>query len=320
MNRCFLMMCIILFQWRGSFAQIPKPYNHYDVTFGKHNKKLPEEASNIVRIFLDKDGNYYPEMYINDRDLRKCHNSLAEWYAENVDEFGELCVINNIATGTFEEKLIKLNDALALKIANNINARNENSYLVNVSIHGFSKKAYGVRIMNRLASGDNKKLEAALSQKAKGKLFFVEVYWDAKYIGMLQGSILAKWSYIFRDAAMPNAMNVGLSLRKVISNIANQHINIITHSLGARVACELLFNAEDSNIARQHSIPTPQQAHIKLCMIAPAICTGLFKNYWQRIPEVTKPVNDNYSISVVYNTNDIALNKSMPFLFFHIGN
>jgi hypothetical protein len=77
------------------------------------------------------------------------------------------------------------------------------------------------------------------------------------------------------------------------------------------VGCELLFNADNNNAA-QRNIPTPKQPHIKLCMIAPAIETELFKRYAYRGKDTIDKTKDNYQIAVVYNTNDMVLNTGVP--------
>ncbi len=315
----FLMVILFLLCFDNSMAKdIGKKYS---AKFGKHANKNGIYPDNVVRIFLDKEGNYYPENPINDHSLRRNNNSLRNWYSSHKNEFNEICSGQGIGTGTFNEQLDSLNHRIARNITSEINNKSKGYDIVNVSIHGFSKKTYGMRLIDRHSTGDNKKLETTLQNNPNKKLFFVEIYWDASYLGVFRSALANKGYKVFRDSAQPHAMNVGLSLRKVISNIKCDRINIITHSLGARVACELLFNADSNNTAQENEA-TPMQSHIKICMVAPAIGSELFKNYYKR-GKITKTPNvgkDNYDLSIVYNTNDIVLNKSIPLPIYHLGN
>ncbi len=287
----------------------------HTVCFGKHIRhKAP---ANAVRIFLDKDGNYYPDIFIRDNELRHNNSSLGEWYRNNTSAFNSLCTAYKVPVSTFEQQLAGLNDALAKQIAERINTGCHGFDIVDVSIHGFSKKAYGFRIVDRLATGDNRKLEQALQAGTKKKLFFVEIYWDSKFINMFSAAHKGKGYYIFKEGGIPNAMRVGLSLRKVVSAIRIPQLNIITHSLST-VACALLFNADSTDPVRQWETPTPKQLHTRLCMIAPAMGATVFSNYYSRDSTVSAPYKDNYEIAVVYNTNDVVLNKKLQVLWFRI--
>jgi hypothetical protein len=316
-----LLLTVCLFVFCLQVA-LPQPYNEqakFAVRFGKHCK-IHAPAPNVVRIFMDKDGNYYPDIYIRDRALIKNHNSLSEWYRNNINAFDILCKKYEIPQGTFEQKLDQLNDAIANNLVIEINTKSSGCDIVNVYVHGFSKKAYGCRLIDRHSTGDNKKLEISMSGKTNKKLFFVEVYWDSKFINVFFGAHKSKGYYIYRDYSISNALHVGLSLRKVISNIQTPQLNIITHSSGAIVACEILFNADTVNPYLQTVIPTPIQQHIKTCMIAPSMSAAIFDTYFSRAGNVIKPQNDNYLLSVVYNRNDFVLNKNLPFMFFKIMN
>ncbi len=317
MRLLMVMLCVLCFD-KTMAKNIGKKYS---VRFGKHSKKNGIITDNVVRIFLDKEGSYYPESIINDHSLRKNNNSLRNWYSTHRNEFNGICSNLGIPASAFNEQLDSLNRKLARNITSEINNKSKGYDIVNVSIHGFSKKTYGIRIIDRHSTGDNKKLEQALQVNTKKKLFFVEIYWDASYLGVFRSALANKGYKVFRDSAQPHAINVGLCLRKVIANINSERINIITHSLGARVACELLFNAETNNNAQENEA-TPMQSRIKICMVAPAIGSELFKNYYKR-GKITKNPNvgrDNYELSIVYNTNDIVLNKSIPLPIYHLGN
>ncbi|GAA4465069.1 hypothetical protein GCM10023093_16600 [Nemorincola caseinilytica] len=290
----------------------------YAVLFGKHNSRMRKPPSNVVRMFLDKDGNYYPDISISRRSLRKSNSSLRQWYADHTDRFEELCKKYSIGEGSFDKRLELLNAAIAKEIADRINTRSKEYDVVDVSIHGFRKKAYGISLGNRRSVGDNRKLEAAIDRYSTKKHFYTEVYWDSKYLGPLEMIRKDKGYHVFAEQGIPAALRVGLAARRVVSNIKRQRINIITHSLGAVVGAELLFNADTSEPALQSRLRTPAQPDVRTCLIAPATSPYLFRNYDDRGPRKA-PVPDNYSMAVVYNTNDFVLNKNLQLLFLHIG-
>lgn len=308
----FLLVIVLLLLTAKTYGQ--DKYNKYSALYGERmERKIPPPAGNAVRIFMDREGSYYPpNIYINDRDLRWHHNSLKEWYWYHRDAFRELCKEYDVKSMEFNRQFIELNDIFATLLVKEINHKAHGYDMVDISIHGFSKKAYGPHLVDQYATWDNTRLETALTQYTRRQLFFVEIYWDGTYVP-LQRAIPGLFGYkVFAANAVNNALHVGLSLRKVVSRIKTQQINIITHSLGARVGCALMFNADKDNTEQQRSIPTPKQPYIKLCMIAPAIRAELFKNYTYRGKDTIDKKKDNYQISVVYNTNDMVLNTGVP--------
>jgi hypothetical protein len=318
-NTYFLFFLIFVFFPVSVFSKGIEKKIKNSSFFGAHDKHFSKHDSNIVRIFLDREGNYYPDIFIKDKDIRRNNSSLSQWYKENLGVFNDQCSKYQIVKGDFDQKLSQLNNALAQEIVDSINSKDTGFDIANVSIHGFCKKAYGFRLINRTSSGDNRKLEESLIKSSKKRLFFIEVYWDSKILNLLKMAYRSKGYKIFRDEGKPNALKVGLSLRKVISNIKIPQLNVITHSLGALVASEILFNADPANPLDQKQLLTPQQPHLKLCLIAPAIGSETFNNYLFRANKKIDPEQDNYLVSVVYNDNDVVLNKTIPILFFSIG-
>ena len=90
-------------------------------------------------------------------------------------------------------------------------------------------------------------------------------------------------------------------------------ITIISHSLGAEVACNLLFNDNENA-----GFATPKQ-NIEVCLVAPAISKKKFKNYYNRNKENHFVDSDNYRLTVIYNELDFVLSKTSKILGIRIS-
>ncbi len=285
--------------------------------FGRHDSKLGKQHSNRVRIFLDKEGNYYPaQLRIKDRNLRNNQSSLATWYSHNPEKFKEVCERYKICDGTTQEKIAMLNQAIADELAQEINDKAGDKTRINFYIHGFNKKAWnGDFLFNPSSRVDNNKMRKAISRKQDQNMLYVEVYWDANKMSSAGSAIANRGYKLFASSTTPTAERVGLSLRRLFLHVADKPINIITHSTGALVACELLFNASAAGLPLEKKLPTPAQSDIKGCLVAPAIGGDRFKQYLERGPVTIKPADSKYKIAIVYNTNDYILNKNRRILF-----
>ncbi len=265
-----------------------------------------------VRVFLDKDGLYYPEMYISDKELMKLNGSLREWYHHNPAKLSQLYRKYSVdSTGDMDYAIDRLNDAIVKTHTDAINVNMQHFSTVNVLIHGHRKKAYGsFPGITRSSRKDNQKLAGSLTLGTYRHVLYVEVYWDGYFFGIGHNS--KEMANAFQNHATPNALNAGLSLRKLLTKIERREINIVTHNLGALVASEALFNASagilPTALAGEAGTNTPSKNPIKLCMIAPAIGADLFKNYSNRTPD-SIGTGDNYELSVVYNEYDLATRK-----------
>ena len=115
---------------------------------------------------------------------------------------------------------------------------------------------------------------------------------------------------LFENQARANAVNVGYSLRKVVSKIDKENITVVAHSLGARVATSLLFNSYDGDASKaQQKLKTPSQSRVDIILIAPAISKSPFKAYYERVSKVDFKKKDNYFLAIVYNRKDFVLLK-----------
>ncbi|MCW3072041.1 MAG: hypothetical protein JWO44_1931 [Bacteroidetes bacterium] len=301
-----------------AFSQLDCSYNNRSSFFGERSVQLPAAPANTVRIFMDKSGFYYPESFIRDAELENNCSSLKEWYRSNNKKLNLLCDQYKVSNAlSVDEKIEALNDSIALEYLSLVNQKAKAFRSIDVLIHGFRKKAYGKKDkISTYSIDDYKSFEKVLS-KDTASVLFVEVYWDSKFITPLS-SYKYKGFELFEQAGIPNAEHVGLQLRKVISFIQCEHINIITHSLGAKVGCELLFNASKGALAEESGLICPSQKDVRLCLIEPAISPDVFGEYYSRTGMYDYTAKDHYRLGIVYNENDFVLLKSYTFGAVHI--
>jgi hypothetical protein len=313
-----LLLLFILYFPAAAFPQLDCRYNNRSSFFGERSVQLTAAPSNTVRIFMDKSGFYYPELFIRDAELENNCSSLQEWYMSNEKKLAQLCDQYNVSNaGTVDEKIAALNDSIAAGYLALINKKAKPFKSIDVLIHGFRKRAYGKK--DKLSSysvDDYKSFEKAL-QKDSASVLFVEVYWDSKFITPAS-SYKYKGFELFEQAGLPNADRVGLQLRKVISHVECDHINIITHSLGAKVGCELLFNASKGAYTDERLLMTPAQKDVRICLVEPAISPDVFNDYYSRTGTFDYVPKDNYKLGIVYNENDFVLLKNYNFGMIHI--
>lgn len=280
-----------------------KAYNKFSVFFGEAATQVPVTRDNVVRVYIDEHGFYYPEWPIEDRSLKKQKDGLRRWYEKHPEQLAQICAQYQVDSSlALLEKILVLNEAIIAKKTALINQKMTWNTEVNILIHGFRKKAYGdIGKYSSYSIKDNEGLRKRLSRGSPGRLF-VEIYWDSKFITGILAAIGRKPFKIFEQSAIPNAKNVGRALRKLVSGIESEKINLFSHSLGAIVAAELLFNSQASDV------PTPGQKQINACFIAPAIGSEAFQNYDKRPGR--EQAHDNYNIFIIYNENDYVLEKT----------
>lgn len=301
-------------------AQPDCSYNAHSVFFGERSRMMAAPDANVIRVFMDKAGFYYPDFYINDKSLEKNCSSLKSWYEAHPKQLDTLCrnyrVDEELATA---EKINRLNDSIAQSYARSINQRLAGHPTVDLLIHGFRKKAYGdAGTGSSHSTSDFGRFEQVLSgYTKKEKVLYVEIYWDGKFITPLQ-SYKYRGFRLFENAAIPNAQTVGLQLRRLVANIKSDTLNLITHSLGAMVGSELLFNASKGAFADEAVLPTPAQ-QMRICMIEPAIGADLFDAYYARTAQSNFQNADNYRLGIVFNEHDFVLLKAYNWRFVHIS-
>ena len=293
-----LLSLLILF---GSLNASAQNWNHHSVLFGEESLEIAPAPEHVVRIFIDKEGYLYPEMLIKDRKLRKASSSLRSYFTKNENELNELCASHGLGREMDQQaKIAWLLESIAVDKINEINAKVPEYTSVITLIHGFRKKAYGRTGFH--SSVDYRILESDMKVKEKNVLV-IEVYWDGTYISPIRGYKYRGFR-LLEEQALPNAEKVGEGLRRVLSFIETPTLTILCHSLGAKVASNILFNQNNE------TLPTPPQKHVNICLVAPAIGSEEFEFYWNRSNSAQETEIDNYQFFIFYNENDFVLNKT----------
>lgn len=142
-------------------------------------------------------------------------------------------------------------------------------------------------------------------------IVYLELYWDAlrdQNVGTA-----------YRDAEL-NSLFAGYTLRKLLANVdENISLTFLTHSIGASVATQTLFNVDKwKDRYFQYylddigfGLPTPRQQNITLAMLAPSI-PGV--QTFNDINETSIDVNDNENykrIVIGYSEHDHVNSKGM---------
>ncbi len=185
-----------------------------------------------VRIFLDREGLYYPDLYIKDKELKQVNGSLRQWYHTHPAQLNAICKQYKVdSSGTDVDAIVdRLNDAIVKTTAETINLNMYHFNTLNVLIHGYRKKGYNsFPGITRSSRKDNQKLAGSLTLGSYRDVLYMEVYWDGYFFGIGHNS--NEMAQAFHRYATPNAVNAGLALRKLLTKInKTKDINIVTHN------------------------------------------------------------------------------------------
>jgi len=279
----------------------------HTVVYGNHATITKTFERNTLRIFMDMNGDFYPENIISNEELEKHGKSqLIIWSKNNPDKFSQIASSYHLTSSSFsEENYFILQDSIQKTILTTLN--NPTFTIQTWVFHGFRKQIAGSEIDNLTSIYENEVFRNRINNYTKNDTtnLIVEVYWDGKY--ELRGGVLRtiKLGILFKKEAIPNAINCGHSLRKVFNEIKCKHINIVSHSTGTFITSNLLFNTTKYN-----SYPTPSQADIRIVLTASA-SPGIkhFKNYYNRNSTFEFKTQDNYKLFNLINENDEVLLK-----------
>lgn len=281
------------------------------VFFGDHVKHVKTLENGVLRIFMDLNGDFYPENIINKSEFKnKGKSQLKVWAKKHPIKFKEIAKSYNLLNTSYN--LINysiLQDSIKADIANKIN--NHSLKQQTWIIHGFRKRLHKKiddTTSNSTSFYDNScgvnKINKYLSENSKNKQLIVELYWDGFYSGYFSTFSLIKFGFIFKFKATPSAENCGYSLRDLFTKLTDNDINIISHSTGTHVVASLLFNVKS-----KYNFETPKQ-NIKVALLASASPgIKLFKKYYKRNTSYNFREKDNYSLLNVINEKDIVLLK-----------
>ncbi len=298
-----LLIALIIFITTQLFSQEHANYANHSVFF------VPEK--NTTRLFLDKNGDFYPEETISYLGLDSVECSLIAYFRLHNDEFIRIAERHNLELANFSEINFRiLQDSIVSRKLTKLHSVLDDKSGLFVLIHGFRKHLVPA-IGDITAHEEYTFMKAQINKNSSYSTNqFLEIYWDGMY---LKPERSLKFAFalgkMFKKQSFGNATETGIGLRKFISEINRKEITLISHSLGAEVMINLLFNAR-----RDCPYPTPSQGKINACMIAAAISKKPFKNYYNRTTQLDHSEKDNYQLSIIYNKKDFVLSKSTRLL------
>jgi Alpha/beta hydrolase of unknown function (DUF900) len=269
------------------------------VLYGERN---PE--TNTTNLYFDKEGLLYPNYSIPNDSLLKSNNSLRVWYGKNEKVFIEIAKKYKCSfDGYSNANCFTLNDSIGAFFTRLLDSKHSNG--IAFLIHGFRKPFVAIN-GDSDSPTDYSTLAQTFQKYYPSNTAIVGVYWDGLY-SCCFSSNLKKNARLLRlfEIAQTNAEKTGEGLKKIMSQLNQDTITIITHSLGAKVALYSVLN-----ISTNASSKTPTNKRVNICLIAPAISAeSISDNYLKRNPTPAIPTADNYHLFIVYNEKDFALKK-----------
>jgi len=282
-----------LFFLFSSSAYHAQNWDNYAVMLGEKNwnNKVEVKQNNcsVITIRIDGDGNYYPDVFIEDKSMKKSDGKLALWYQKNSKEYQAILAKHKITND--EQAIQELNKSIEKNFAQLIDSEAEGKEVVFI-IHGYRKQMYKQKD-NALSTKENDIVERYLGSNK----VFVEIYWDSKHITLFKGAAGKKILRMMEASAIPNAIRVGQQLRSLVHAINKPEVAIISHSLGSVVANELSFNYEEE-------MSYMDGKELNMVYLAPAIGHESFLN-------ASKRGAGDYKLNtcIVYNDDDFVLKK-----------
>jgi hypothetical protein len=288
-----LIVLLLLFLKYGLYG-----FSQSNVVFGERVVTLNQNS-----VFFDRKGNMYPDYFIADSSLLNCDASLDKWYISHSNEFEKIAKIYNCQfTIPNEENLIVLNDSIFAVKIRNINSLTKDNLALNVLLHGF-RKSFKQGTHDQTSAQDFLFWEEMIEQRSNQNVPSLKVYWDASYDCCFSTNT-AKNDSLFGmfERTYLRADTVGLALRSMLNKLKFKQLNIIGHSLAARVIQSCIYNV------LPNSIPGLTQQRVNVCLIAPATSGGeAWVNYLERNTPI--PLDDNVRLLILFNEKDFALRK-----------
>lgn len=280
---------------------------------------LGEYKSDPLCVRFDGDGELYPDYNVpidKGCNIGSSDRSFVNYmYDKDCPMRSEILKAYNLSpTLTFEQ----IQKEIVKKKIEQINLELKNQSIDNVTflMVGFNNH-YSITgsadCANVKLTALRKKISDVLALSHKRTLF-VDVYWDGT-----ESEKEGLYTALHLSNAGVNSFWVGLGLREIINGLACDTVQMISHSLGANIITESIFN-QNSKISSNRFkrelkeyrdiIPIPTKT-FSVGLIAPAIPgVSTFIDYLNS----SKSNNTNCTFVIGYNTNDLSLNKQ--FLFF----
>lgn len=296
-------------------SSIIKLYNNF--TDYKLKKQTESKGDHIVRLYFDSGGDLYPDLAIDSSTFIK-NDALLEQAFINANLLDKLYKSYNLpyeGTDDVTKKRLLYNKAqkhIQKEFADSISKLSVSKSLVFL-IHGYN---------NTATEAEAPFVEAQRRIKAKypkTEFQFVEVYWDGLHHDNMALNSLKIW-----DNAQVSSSWVGLGLRGVINKINHDNIHVLTHSHGAAVITEALFNVrrfketyyDNDKFGKefkvlQSEIRTPNNNFV-VGMLAPAIPgMNVFYRYSFRTGAGGEFKSDKYNYEFIngYNRYDQVTSK-----------
>ena len=272
-----------------------------NVLYGERNM-----AKETLAACYDREGTLYPDYFIADSSLVRSGASLMQWYRDNITDFSRIAAAYHCQFDSYSHtNSAILNDSVVATLKRRIAAQRTSSNSVIFLVHGYRKP---FKSMNGDSSSpaDYDTLQTTIDRFSGKKTCYVGIYWDGTYDFLSKNLKHGKEILGLFVTARENAVKTGYQLRRLLTGLPFDTLNVITHSLGAEVACSALFDT-----SAEHA-PTPSNKAVNLCLIAPAIGgVDRFKTYYNRNSGLPLPPVDNYRLCIVYNTNDFVLKKKI---------
>ena len=302
-----LLLFLLFFEVGSAFAQAG-PQVVYGERFRYHTAE-----DQVLRVYLDREGSFYPDAVIPDAALQASNASLQAYYEAHPDAFQTVAARYGLEVNTYsEESFGNLQAAVVTRLTDAINQLDPSHDLF-LLIHGFRKPLVAQQ-WSSSSQSDYAAVRRSIAQRYSGSqgVQFIEVYWDGTFdccIGR-KTKVNKRIFQLFEQVAQVQATRTGYALRQLVVGIEREQINIVTHSLGAQVGISLLSNTYDERIDTMlQSLPTPAQPQVNICMLAPAISKDPFTDYDERTNALSLSDADNYHLSVLYNKKDFVLRK-----------
>jgi hypothetical protein len=252
----------------------------------------------VYSLFFDREGYLYP----NSGDSIST-DSLCYYYASlnNFSEFGT-------KKHTYNDSLYKKN------LINRINSivEKDSTYKITFIILGFNNNYVSTDTNLIKLYSKIKKLDST------SKHIFIKIFWDGTYNSSKIGAALDF------DLANGTSYEIGDNLRQILREIKSKKIYMISHSLGANIICQSVFNQlskvprsfqKESQLFYENSekqineFSVPEEKSFNIALIAPAMpgkntFIDLFDNNLNK-----RAQTNTYNFIVGFNSNDQILDK-----------
>ena len=313
----------------------------YQVWFTELQHAHSIDQNNVVRIYLDKSGYFYPSktIYIPYKDFYDPHEK-GNTYGNSLKSGSLKYYFTGDAVESVQidsskrKKYIKRSDDLkkTYELPGNLNLQetfdssqsiilnsildsldsnlsSSNSKTLVIFIHGFNDPN---------PSPDYQRLRNRIEEVTKTNDFvYLEVYWNGLTANQGNPGKSKIWG-----PAQYNSCETAVALRQILNGLHKEYnVRIIAHSTGASVITSALFNTtqkwKDIEVFPRYSkmikeTPAPSNLNINLGLLAPAIPgKSTFSDFNKRDGdnEINNSENNIKKIIIGYNCNDFAVTK-----------